>query len=47
MILRNDGEVKSVSDESKYENISRLEDVGDVEYVVNGEFIVVMRSLNI
>jgi hypothetical protein len=46
MILRNDGEVESVSDESKCENISGLEDADDVEYVVNGEFIVIMRSLN-
>jgi hypothetical protein len=46
MILRNDGEVESISDESKCENISRLKDVDDVEYVVNGEFVVIMRFLN-
>jgi len=42
MILRDDGEVESASDESKCESMSAFEDVGDVEYIVNSESLVIL-----
>jgi hypothetical protein len=42
MILRADGEVESASDESECESMSAFEDVGDVEYIVNSESLVIL-----
>jgi len=47
MILRDDGEVESTTDESEYKSIWVLKDVSDVEYVVNNESLVIRRSLNV
>jgi hypothetical protein len=37
MILRDDREVESSSDESECENMPAVEDANDVEYTVNDE----------
>jgi hypothetical protein len=47
MILRYDGEIESTSDESEYESMTTLENASNVEYVVNGEFFVIRRYLNV
>jgi len=47
MILRYDGEIESTSDESKCESMTTLEDASNVEYVINGEFFVIRRYLNV
>jgi hypothetical protein len=39
MILRDDGEVESASDESECESMSAFE---DVEYIVNSESLVIL-----
>ena len=45
--MRNDGEVKSASDEFECESMSVLQDASDVEYIVNDESLVLWRSLNV
>jgi len=47
MILRYDREVESPSDESECESMPTFEDANDVEYAVNGESLVIKRSLNV
>jgi len=47
MILRYDGEIESTSDESKCESMTTLEDASNVEYVVNSDFFVIRRYLNV
>ena len=47
MILRYDREVESPSYESECESMPTFEDANDVEYAVNGESLVIKRSLNV
>jgi hypothetical protein len=47
MILKDDGEIESDGDESKYESIPTLEDAIDVKYVVDSESMVIRISLNV
>jgi hypothetical protein len=42
MILRDDGEVKSASNESECESMSAFENVGDVKYIVNCESLIIL-----
>jgi hypothetical protein len=41
MILKDDGKVKSTSDEYEGENMIAFKDVSDVEYAINGELFVI------
>jgi len=47
MILRYDREVESPSNESEWKSMPTFEDANDVEYAVNGESLVIKRSLNV
>jgi len=47
MILRDDGEVELANDKYECDSMSALEDVSDVEDIVNGESLVIRRSLNV
>ena len=47
MIFRYDRQVESPSDESECESMPTFEDANDVEYAVNGESLVIKRSLNV
>ena len=46
IIILRDGEKESVGDESRCKSMSELTDAGNVEYYVNGESLVIRRSLN-
>ena len=47
MILRDDEEIVSTSDESDCDDMPPLEDASDLEYVVSDKVLVVRRSLSI
>ena len=46
IIILRDGEVESAGDESRCKSMPELEDTSNVEYYVNGEFLVIRKSLN-
>jgi hypothetical protein len=45
MILRDDEEIVSTSEESDYDDMPPLEDASDLEYVVGDEVLVIGRSV--
>ena len=47
MILRDDGEIVSTSEESDCDDMPPLEDASDLEYVVGDKVLIVKRSLSI
>jgi len=47
MILRDDEEIVSTSDESDCDDMPPLEDASDLEYVVSDEVLVIRRSLSV
>ena len=47
MILRDNGEIVSTSEESDCDDMPPLEDTSDLEYVVSDKVFVVRRSLSI
>ena len=47
MILRDDGEIVSTSEESDCDDMPPLEDASDLEYDVGDKVLVVRRSLSI
>jgi len=47
MVLRDDGEVKSVNAKSKCKSMPTLENASDVKYVVNDESLIIKKSLNV
>jgi len=46
MVIRHDGEVKLAS-EDDLDGIPKLDDYSDVEYVVQGESLIIRRSLSV
>jgi len=47
MILRDDGEIVSTSEESDYDEMPPLEDASDLEYAVGDKVLVIRRSLSV
>jgi len=47
MILRDDGEIVSTSEESDCDDMPPLEDASDLEYVVGDKVLVIRRSLSV
>jgi len=47
MILRNDGEIVSTSEESDCDNMPPLEDASDIKYVVGDKVLRIRRSLSV
>jgi len=47
MILRDDGEIVSTSEESDCDDMPPLEDASDLEYVVGNKVLVIRRSLSV
>jgi hypothetical protein len=47
MILRDDGEIVSTSDDSNCEDMPPLEDASDLEYAVGDNVLVIRRSLSV
>ena len=47
MILRDDGEIVSISEESDCDDMPPLEDANDLEYAVGDKVLVIRRSLSV
>jgi hypothetical protein len=47
MILRDDGEIVSISDESDCDEMPPLEDASDLEYAIGYKILVIRRSLSV
>ena len=47
MILKDDGEIMSTSEESDWDDMPPLEDASDLEYAVGDKVLVIRRSLSV
>ena len=47
MVMREHGYVESKSDKSDQDEMTQLEDYSDVEYLIDGEALMIKRTLNV